>query len=120
MLIWWAMSSVGSVARSDRSGELLVIGQIVLPVGNKDEGLGRSIRMDAARRKQLLIVDWGGWGEHRTPGDADLKALLDSMAVVICVGRSLKGRAAPGSHHRQHPPSVLLLPVGSKWICHGC
>ncbi|KAL5993620.1 hypothetical protein ACLOJK_040872 [Asimina triloba] len=75
--------------------------------------------MDAARRKQLLIVDWGGWGEHRTPGDADLKALLDGMAVVICVGRSLKGSAAPGSHRRQHPPSVLLLPVGSKWRAAG-
>ncbi|KAL5989000.1 hypothetical protein ACLOJK_027102 [Asimina triloba] len=54
-------------------------------------------------------------GGHRMPSDADLKALLDGMAVVIRVGRSLKGRAAPGSHCRQHPPSISLLPVGSKW-----
>ncbi|KAL5985443.1 hypothetical protein ACLOJK_027427 [Asimina triloba] len=76
------------------------IEQIVLPIGSKDECLDRSVRMDAARRKQLLTVDWGGRGGHRTPGDADLKALLDGMAVVICIGRSLKGRAAPGSYRR--------------------
>ncbi|KAL5979162.1 hypothetical protein ACLOJK_019060 [Asimina triloba] len=121
LVIWRNRDLVGNVVSWFYSPVLAYvdlpwIGQIVLPVGSKDECLGRSVRMDAARRKQLLTVDWGAWGGHRTLGDADLKALLDGMAVVIYVGRRLKGRAARG-HRSMLDRSVLDL--GRRWVFPG-